>query len=78
MDELQKLLGPFPEKVDLQSEIIEQEDCGSYTRYKVAYNVEADERSMSMYVPQKIFKNQHQLFSVIISTRVILSLGKAK
>ncbi len=44
MDEILRLLGPFPDKVDLDSRVIEKEDCGSFTREKVTYNVEAGER----------------------------------
>lgn len=44
MDELRTLLGPFPAKTDLNSEVLEREDCGSFVREKVAYNVEATER----------------------------------
>lgn len=63
MDELRKLLGPFPEKVDLQAETIEQEDCGSYTRYKVAYNVEADDRiSAYVCVPKNLEKPTPAIF----------------
>lgn len=44
MDEIQKLLGTFPEKVALDSQVLEEVDCGSFTRRKVSYMVEADER----------------------------------
>ncbi len=38
-----QLLGPFPEKVELEAQIIEEEDCGSFIRQKVTYKVEADD-----------------------------------
>lgn len=44
MDKIKKLLGPFPDKADLEAKIIEEVDCGVYTRQKVSYRVESDER----------------------------------
>jgi hypothetical protein len=44
MDEILKLLGDFPEKTELNSEILEEVDCGKYIRQKVAYDVEAGDR----------------------------------
>lgn len=44
MDELLKLLGPFPEKTELNAEVLEEIDCGIYIRQKVAYNAEANDR----------------------------------
>lgn len=35
--ELLNLIGLFPKKVDLQSKIIESEDCGRYIREKIEY-----------------------------------------
>ncbi|MCA9345840.1 dienelactone hydrolase family protein [Candidatus Saccharibacteria bacterium] len=49
MEEIQKLLGEFPQKVDLNAEILEEIDCGSYTRQKIAYDVEENDR-ISAYV----------------------------
>lgn len=40
---LTELIGPFPDKVPLEPETVESEDCGSYIREKVEYNVETDE-----------------------------------
>lgn len=41
---IRRLLGPFPMIVDRDDTIIQQEDCGSFMREKVSYNVEAGER----------------------------------
>lgn len=63
MDEIRKLLGPFPAKVKLQVETTEQEDCGSYVRYKVAYNVEANDRiSAYVCVPKNLAKPAPAIF----------------
>ena len=44
MDEIRKLIGKFPDKTKLNAEILEEVDCDSFTRQKVAYDVEAGER----------------------------------
>lgn len=44
MDEIQKLLGPFPRPTQLNSEVVEEVDCGSYVRQKVYYDVEEGDR----------------------------------
>lgn len=44
MDEIKKLLGEFPKKTSHNSEILEETDCGTYLRQKVAYDVETDDR----------------------------------
>lgn len=44
MNEIRKLIGKFPEKTDLNAEILEEVDCGSFVRQKVAYNVETGDR----------------------------------
>jgi dienelactone hydrolase len=44
MDEIRKLLGPFPRDKDLDAKIIEEVDCGSYVRQKVAYDTELNDR----------------------------------
>lgn len=44
MDEIRKLLGDFPQKVTPNAEILEEVDCGSYIRQKVAYDTEANDR----------------------------------
>jgi dienelactone hydrolase len=49
MNDIIRLLGPFPDKVDLDAKVIEQSDCGSFTREKVTYNVGAGER-ISAYI----------------------------
>ncbi len=41
---LLSLLGPMPDKVDLQAQVVESVDCGSYVRHKVEYCSEAHER----------------------------------
>ncbi|MFZ4100275.1 MAG: dienelactone hydrolase family protein [Chlamydiia bacterium] len=49
MNDIVKLLGAFPVRVDLEARVVEQVDCGSFIREKVAYNVEAGER-ISAYI----------------------------
>ena len=44
MDEIYKLIGEFPSKSPLNAKITEKVDCGSYTREKVEFSSEADER----------------------------------
>lgn len=40
-------LGAFPQKTDLNLKVIGTEQCDSYTRYLIEYNVEKDERVQS-------------------------------
>lgn len=49
MEEIKALLGPFPQTVPLNPEVIEQVDCGNYVREKVQYDVEVGER-ISAYI----------------------------
>ena len=52
---LLKLLGPFPNKVSLDAEILESSDRGGYTRHKVSYSVEAGDRVTAfVLVPKRI------------------------
>ena len=44
MNDILALLGPFPEKIELDAQIIEEVDCGSYVRQKVSYSVEIGDR----------------------------------
>jgi len=44
MDDILKLLGPFPLKTELNATVLEQEDCGSYIREKVEYSSEDGDR----------------------------------
>lgn len=44
MEEILKLLGPFPEKTPLAPETLEKVDCGTYIREKIAYEVEPGEK----------------------------------
>ncbi len=44
MEEILQLLGSFPDKTDLQAEILEEQDCGSFVRQKIAYNAELNDR----------------------------------
>ncbi len=44
MEEIFKLLGPFPEQIPILPETIEKVDCGTYIREKIAYEVEAGDR----------------------------------
>src|ERR1700721_2312877 len=68
MDEILKLLGTFPEKVELEPQVIEEVDFGSFTRQKVSYLVEANERvnayvcipkELSAKVPAIFCHHQH-------------------
>lgn len=55
MEEILKLLGPFPKKTELNSEILEEVDCGSYIRQKVSYAVEEGERvNAYLCIPKKL------------------------
>lgn len=49
MEEILKLLGPFPKKTTFTPVTIEEVDCGSYIREKVAYEVETGE-TVTAYV----------------------------
>lgn len=49
MDDIKNLLGDFPEKTALNPEILEEADCGTYVRQKVAYDVELGDR-VSAYI----------------------------
>ncbi len=63
MDELKKLLGRFPKKVELNAAIIEQEDCGTFIREKVTYNVEAGDRiSAYVCIPKNLQKPAPAVF----------------
>jgi dienelactone hydrolase len=48
-DNLLGLLGPFPDRVPLEADVVDSSDCGSYIRDKVEYNIESGER-ISAYV----------------------------
>lgn len=41
---LLQIIGPLPEKVDLNIKVLESKDCGSYIREKVEYSVETGDR----------------------------------
>lgn len=49
MKRIRSLLGPFPTPVELNSEIVERVDCGTYIREKVRYDVELGDR-VSAYI----------------------------
>lgn len=49
INDIIRLLGQFPIKVDLNAKIVEQIDCGNFIREKVTYNVEAEE-CISAYI----------------------------
>ena len=38
------ILGPFPERVPLNLETLEEEDCGDFTRSLIAWDNDAEER----------------------------------
>jgi dienelactone hydrolase len=44
MEDILKLLGPFPQRTELNATVLEQEDCGSYIREKVEYSSEEGDR----------------------------------
>lgn len=63
MEELLKLLGPFPEKTELNAKVLEDVDCGSYTRQKVSYYVETNDIvSAYLCLPKKMTKNTPVIF----------------
>ncbi|MEE2752713.1 MAG: hypothetical protein VX910_01930, partial [Candidatus Latescibacterota bacterium] len=39
-----EILGPFPEHVDLNVEVIEEESCDGFTRTLIAWDNDAEER----------------------------------
>lgn len=58
MDEIYKLLKKFPEKVELQSQILEEVDCDSYVRQKVGYYTEKDDWVTAYVCIPKNLKNK--------------------
>jgi len=46
---LNAFLGPWPDPVDLEADLLERVDCGSYVREKLSYAVAGDQRA-SAYV----------------------------
>ena len=44
MHGIRDLLGPFPQRADLEAETVERMDCGRYVRETVEYTVETGER----------------------------------
>ena len=46
---LNTFLGPWPDPVDLEADLLERVDCGSYVREKLSYAVAGDQRA-SAYV----------------------------
>ena len=44
LDDLKQILGPFPEKAVLASEVIERVECDGYVREKVMFSSESGER----------------------------------
>jgi dienelactone hydrolase len=45
VEEVRKLLGPFPDEiVPLKAQIVDEVDCGEYVRRKVSFQVEQDDR----------------------------------
>lgn len=63
MDEIKKLIGPYPEMAALNSELLEEVDCGSYTRQKVAYDVESGDRITAyLCVPKNLLKQVPAIF----------------
>ncbi len=49
---LLSLIGPIPNKVELQAKIIESVDCGSYTRHKVEYYATEDSIPAYLLIPK--------------------------
>lgn len=52
-NDLLKLLGPFPEKCELSSRVLETVDCGSYLRETIDYAVETNERVKAFFLMPK-------------------------
>lgn len=44
MEDILNLLGPFPQKTELNATVLDKEDCGSYIREKVEYISEEGDR----------------------------------
>lgn len=60
---LKDLVGAFPAKVDLNPEVLETVDCGSYIREKVSYFVEPEERiSAYLLIPKDMEKVKSIVF----------------
>lgn len=55
MEEILTLLGPFPERIPIVPETLEKVDCGTYTREKIAYEVEpGDKVTAYVCVPKNL------------------------
>ena len=52
---LSSLIGPFPQKVKMNSEIVLSENCGSYTREKVIIDTEAEFKKRNLLDHIKLF-----------------------
>ncbi len=46
-------MGSFPGRVDPQAKLLEQDECGSYTRYKIEYSVESNDRARAYLLTPK-------------------------
>jgi dienelactone hydrolase len=63
IEQILNLLGPFPEKSELNPVVIEQIDCGKYVREKVEYNTEANDRiSAYVCVPKNLVNKAPAIF----------------
>jgi dienelactone hydrolase len=54
-EKLFELIGALPQKVALEAVVLESVDCGAYTREKIAYNTEQDDRITAyVLIPKNI------------------------
>ena len=52
---LRKIIGPFPDKVPLEAKILESINCGPFFREKVEYTTEENDRIRAfILIPKKI------------------------
>lgn len=60
---LLNLLGPLPEKVNLDSKVLESKDCGSYVREKIEYSTEYGDRVPAyILIPKNLKTNAPAVF----------------
>ncbi|HMS25281.1 MAG TPA: dienelactone hydrolase family protein [Acidimicrobiia bacterium] len=63
IDTFLDLVGPMPNKTDLNTEVLESVDCGSYTREKVEYSVELNDRVRAyVCIPKNIDEGVPAIF----------------
>jgi len=63
MDDIKRLLGEFPQKTELNAEVLEEVDCGGYLRQKVAYDAEVGDRVTAyICIPKNLSKPTPAIF----------------